>query len=396
MIVYGLKRLRMMRYLSLLLISGFSILSSYQSLMAQPCQFTPFPWFGGEMECYETSPFDLVFEDQFDTDTINRQDWVTYYPYTIDGSDNCKFCRTHGPGRQVYKDENVVVKDGLLLLKVIREPTEWMGEKRDFSSGVIYSVQPYLYGKFEIKCKLPKGRGYWPAFWLFGDDEMDIFEVCTHEPNSLNSNLHMNCNGDSFQDPKSHTVPDLTENFHVIAAEWNPKYVEWSVDGIPIRRINRFKTMDNKEVVCGDNVGAGTLLNNNLIPNEYMHVIVGLAVISKDGSYCEDYAADESTPNVAQMEIDYIRIYQKDEKHKTKLVSVFPNPVSNMLSFKLNSDVQLKKLLIVNEVTMYSVPVGVINGQQIDVSRMVAGKYHLEFHNTLGDIFRSQSFIIYK
>lgn len=383
-----------MKHPFLLILSGFVYLSSCQSSIAQPCQFTAFPWFGGEIECYETSPFDLVFEDQFDTDSLNRKDWITYYPYTIDGSDNCKFCRTHGSEAQIFKDENVVVRNGMLLLQAIREPSEWMGEKREFSSGVIHFVQPYLYGKFEIRCKLPKGKGYWPAFWLFGDDEMDIFEVCTHEPNSLNSNLHMNCDGESFQTPKSHTVPDLTENFHVIAAEWNHKFVEWSVDGIPIRRINRFKTMDLKEVACGDNVGVGTLINNNLIPNEYMHVIVGLGVISEDGFYCQDYAADESTPDIAQMEIDYIRIYQKDEKRKTKLVQVYPNPVSHVLNFRLNSEIILEKLFIVNEVTFLIEPVRASNNRQIDVSNKAAGKYHLEFHNNLGDVFRSESFII--
>ncbi len=347
------------------------------------------------MECYETSPFELVFEDEFEGDTIERQDWVTYYPYTIDGSDSCKFCRTHGPGKQVYKDKNVVVADGQLLLKAIREPTEWMGEQREFSSGVIYSVIPYLYGRFEMKFKLPKGRGYWPAFWLFGDDELDIFEVCTHEPSIFNSNLHMNCDEESFQDPKSHNVPDLTEDFHIFSAEWNPKFVEWSVDNIPVRRINRFQTIALNDIDCGDNIGAGTLINNNLIPNEYMHVIVGLAVISEDGSYCNDYPADESTPDVAQMEIDYIRIYQKDYENRSELIGVYPNPATSAINFKFNSDITLKEIYIVNEVTFNTIRVDVLRNNQVDISNKTAGKYHLEFYGVMGETFRSESFIIY-
>ncbi len=38
----------------------------------------------------------------------------------------------------------------------------------DYTSGMIYSNYKFDYGMFEIKCKIPKGKGFWPAFWMAG------------------------------------------------------------------------------------------------------------------------------------------------------------------------------------------------------------------------------------
>ena len=35
-----------------------------------------------------------------------------------------------------------------------------------YTSGRIESNKAFKYGIFEMRAKLPKGRGIWPAFWL--------------------------------------------------------------------------------------------------------------------------------------------------------------------------------------------------------------------------------------
>lgn len=50
-------------------------------------------WGGGNM-C-ESTPWQLVFHDEFNGNTINNDKWSTFYPYDGSGGDNCLFCRTH-------------------------------------------------------------------------------------------------------------------------------------------------------------------------------------------------------------------------------------------------------------------------------------------------------------
>lgn len=52
-----------------------------------------------------------------------------------------------------------------------------------------------LYGYWELRAKLPKGKGLWPAFWLVTEthdywDEVDIFEVLGHEPDAVLGETH--------------------------------------------------------------------------------------------------------------------------------------------------------------------------------------------------------------
>jgi len=52
-----------------------------------------------------------------------------------------------------------------------------------FTGGMIWSQQQFRYGKFEVKFKLPAGAALWPAFWLWGGDELDVMEAWGYEDN---------------------------------------------------------------------------------------------------------------------------------------------------------------------------------------------------------------------
>jgi len=58
-----------------------------------------------------------------------------------------------------------------------------------------------MYGKFEIRARLPVGLGLWPAFWLLGDDidtvkwpacgEIDVMEyIGKKDPSHVFGSLH--------------------------------------------------------------------------------------------------------------------------------------------------------------------------------------------------------------
>ncbi len=213
-----------------LIFSAFFLLMSFTS-KSQSCTQTPYIWLGGIVNCNLNTPYKLVFHDEFNGTSLDLNKWHTFYPYGANSSDQCEFCRTHGNEGQIYKDENVLISNGTLKLKAKKENATWYTATRQFTSGMVQSKQNFKYGKFEIRCKLPPGQGFWPAFWLFGGDECDVFEYCTNEPTKQNMNLHIWCNNQHYQIPQSNTGINSTTDYHTYSVEWEPMYVDWRTDG---------------------------------------------------------------------------------------------------------------------------------------------------------------------
>ena len=100
----------------------------------------------------------IVFEEHFDGDTLNRDIW----DYEIG------FIRNHEP--QYYTDRpcNIYLKDSMLHIVTLREDYE--GAK--YTSASINTMGKYscLYGRVEMRAKLPYSKGLWPAFWMMGEN----------------------------------------------------------------------------------------------------------------------------------------------------------------------------------------------------------------------------------
>ncbi len=250
-------------------------------LTAQMERFTPITWLGGAVNCNEND-YELIFFDDFDGDHLNTDYWITYYPGCENG-DQCHYSRTHNPvEEQIYFDENVVVKDGILYLESYYNPTQWFEEVRDYTSGMIHSRVTYTYGKFEARIKIPSVDGYWPAYWLWGGgvapnmSEVDIFEFGTDELRDLHTNIHAcspcdcitcgigcrDCGGPSSFAQEYRGSKPFSNDFHVYTCEWGSNFVKWFVDGKLIRKINRFVSVSDKEINCNDAPGVGTIFHD--------------------------------------------------------------------------------------------------------------------------------------
>lgn len=108
-----------------------------------------------------------VFVDDFSGSSLDESKW------------NVATCQGGGINNDLLTSnqrENVIVEDGLLKLIARHETTTntecWSGSfTSDYTTAAIYSKRPphsYLYGVFEARCRMPRGRGLWPAFWLWG------------------------------------------------------------------------------------------------------------------------------------------------------------------------------------------------------------------------------------
>lgn len=109
----------------------------------------------------------------------------------------------------------------------------------EYMSGA-FNTYPYSqqYGYFEIKAKLPKGAGLWPAFWMMPvaagwPPENDIMEVLGATPNILYTTLHSldlatASNNESTQEAfATDTGIDLSASFNQFGCLWDATKVRY-------------------------------------------------------------------------------------------------------------------------------------------------------------------------
>jgi len=152
-----------------------------------------------------------------------------------------------------------------------------------YTSGLISTLPRFSqrYGYFEVRARLPRGKGLWPALWLLPADltwppEIDIMESIG-DPRRVYLTAHS-------KDAEAHSVPaDLPDDgFHVFAVSWDPRNIVWYVDG---REAARQPTPADM--------------------HKPMYFVANLAV----GGHWPG-APDASTAFPADFAIDYVRAYR--------------------------------------------------------------------------------------
>ncbi len=209
---------------------------------------------------------------------------------------------------QLYTDrsENVRVENGQLVIETRKDRPNIQGTIRDYSSGRVRTKNrgDWKYGRFEVRAKLPEGKGIWPAIWMLptkesygtwaASGEIDIMELTGQEPNKVLGTLHY---GAEWPNNK-HSGSSMTlakgtfaEDFHTFTVEWEEKEIRWYVDGKLYQTQNQWTT------------------KAAAFPapfNQPFHLILNIAV----GGNLPG-APNASTKFPQQMRIDYVRIYQK-------------------------------------------------------------------------------------
>ncbi len=247
--------------------------------------------------------YKLVWEDEFDGDQLNMNDWNFEY---------------HEPGwvnaeLQEYGDspKNTYVKDGNLYIQAIKEIIDG---KPYYTSGRINTQgkHDFQYGRFEVRAKVPSGKGFLPAFWMMPTDEsyygqwpkcgeIDVMEVHGSALSTTYGTLHF---GEPHtQKQGSYTLPDgqknFGEDFHVFACEWDPDEFRFYMDDVLFYTVNDWFT---KKAGFGESAYPAPY-------DQPFYMILNLAV---GGSWVGYPDEDAVFGDNAQFVIDYVRVYQKD------------------------------------------------------------------------------------
>jgi beta-glucanase (GH16 family) len=332
-----------------LLIVSFSILANLvflHKMIAQgvTCKSSSIYFTGGNV-CNNNN-YNLVFWDEFDGTNLDTNKWYGFYPYGNNNSDSCSFCRTHDTigNQQIYKDENRIVSNGIAKLMIKKEPSIWMGYQTNFSAGMLHSKQVFTdYSKFEIRCKLPRGVGLGSSFWLFGwSTEIDIFEISGDKPCDVHQTIHKWGPGaEHIQCGNVYKGDDYSADFHTFSAEYTAFTITFLIDNKPVKTVSRYIDF-NMEQIEACEVPAGVYQQLSVYPRDANPIQIIIAPSIATGKNVFQSAPNANTVFPNQMEIDYVRVYQKEKDTSQNCIvdsiKIFPNPVKDILQVQLNTN----------------------------------------------------------
>lgn len=174
----------------------------------------------------------LVWNDEFN---YNGLPYSAKWNYEIGG---------HGYGNnelQYYTKnrlENAHVENGNLVIEARKEA--WQNNQYTSARLVTKGKASWKYGTVEVRAKLPKGRGTWPAIWMMSenmkewpdDGEIDIMEHVGYNQGFIHASIHTKKYNHIINTQKTDTIQvnDASEKFHVYRMDWSPEKIEIFVD----------------------------------------------------------------------------------------------------------------------------------------------------------------------
>lgn len=174
----------------------------------------------------------LVWSDEFDYTGLPDSTRWTYQEGYIRNQEVQYY--------QAKRLKNSRVENGNLLITAVYDTTET--HPVSSASLVTLGKADFLYGKMEVRAKLPTGKGAWPAIWTLGTNryevgwpasgEIDIMEWLGWNPLYVYGSLHKaDASGkDAGHISISPAIPDLSDAFHTYVLEWDEKEIRISVD----------------------------------------------------------------------------------------------------------------------------------------------------------------------
>lgn len=233
----------------------------------------------------------LVFADEFETPgSLDPSKWAYDLGYIANEE------------KQYYtsRSENVRAEAGTLVIEAHKEA--YQGYAYTSARVTTRGRFELLYGRVEVRAKLPAGRGTWPAIWMLGTNidqagwptcgEIDIMENVGFDPLRIHASVHTAAYNHTIGTHKTAivTITNPADDFHVYAMEWYADHIDVFVDG------QKYFTFRNE--------GTGS----RAWPfDKPQYLLLNLAI---GGSWGGQQGIDDAQfPK--RLLVDYVRIYQQ-------------------------------------------------------------------------------------
>lgn len=244
----------------------------------------------------ETGDWKLIWNDEFNYTGLPDN---TKWSYDTGGNDT-------GWGNneaQYYTSNdssNAWVNNGVLTIKAEKKSIK---DKKYTSARLITKGKgDWLYGRFEIRAKLPTGRGSWPAIWMLSTDweyggwpnsgEIDIMENVGYNPDTIYGSVHTKTYNHVIGTQKTKGIycPTSYKDFHVYTFEWNENECRFYLDN------------DNYYTFKNEHTGS-----DEFPFDKRFHLLLNLAI---GGNWGGMFGIDDRIfPE--KFLVDYVRVYQR-------------------------------------------------------------------------------------
>jgi beta-glucanase (GH16 family) len=200
----------------------------------------------------------------------------------------------------VRRAQNSRVENGRLIITArkerLRSAVDHGGQNYTSARLITRGKASWTYGFFEVRARLPCGRGTWPAFWMLGPDsipwpdngEIDIMEQVGKDPSKITGTIHTKVTASTFGIGGETRIRDACRRFHKYQMTWTSKDIAIGVDG---RTYFTYK-----------NPGKGAAR----WPFDTRHYLLINLAIGGDMAGTVD---DSIFP--VGMDVDYVRVYQR-------------------------------------------------------------------------------------
>lgn len=260
--------------------------------------------------------YELVWSDEFDVEGKPSDDWTYEHGFV------------RNEELQWYQSQNAYVKDGCLVIEGRRErfpnpyyvagSRDWRSNREfvDYTSSCLTTrlSHQFLYGRVEVRAKIPTATGAWPAIWLLGNKwdwpqsgEIDMMEYFIKDgsPSILanacwGSDKRWTAVWDSAVIPFTHFTdkdPAWADKFHIWRMDWTQQYIRLFLDDELLNEIDLSQTFN--QGYAGNTENPFT----NTVPGFGHYLLLNLAIGSNGGN-----------PDITQFPlryyIDYVRVYQ--------------------------------------------------------------------------------------
>ncbi|WP_044165930.1 family 16 glycosylhydrolase, partial [Bacteroides reticulotermitis] len=228
---------------------------------------------------------------------------------------------------QWYQSDNAYCKDGLLVIEARKEhnrknpgyvvgSSDWRKGREfvEYSSSSVTTVgkKEFLYGRFEVRARIPVAKGAWPAIWTLGSNmewpscgEIDIMEYYQIKgiPHIL-ANAAWGTDRQWHAKWKSRAVPfshftdrdsRWASKFHIWRMDWDEEAIKLYLDDELLNEIPLSQTVNGS-------IGEGS---NPFTKPQYL--LLNLAIGGINGGPIDNAALP------MKYEIDYVRVYQKEK-----------------------------------------------------------------------------------
>jgi beta-glucanase (GH16 family) len=147
--------------------------------------------------------------------------------------------------RQYYaaaRAENAVVSGGRLKIsaraETLSSAADWGGQRYTSARLTTRGLAEWTYGFFEVRAKLPCGRGTWPAIWMLGSTgpwpvagEIDIMEHVGSNPRRVFGTVHTQVSAGPGTGG-ARQVTDACTAFHDYQLHWTADELAIGIDGV--------------------------------------------------------------------------------------------------------------------------------------------------------------------